>query len=110
MRKNKHKLLPIFGLMTLFIVVGSMVIAPLVLSIDHYKNIELVLDDVSFEKQSNKKENQEEEDTKDEKEEVFLLSFSQDNPTSIKRNTIYSTQNYLMGFTLETHIPPPKQI
>lgn len=110
MRKNKHKILPIFGLMTLFIVVGSMVIAPLVLSIDHYKNIELVLDDVSFEKQSNKKENQEEEDTKDEKEEVFLLSFSQDNPTSIKRNTIYSTQNYLMGFTLETHIPPPKQI
>ena len=110
MKKNKHKLLPIFGLMTLFIVVGSMVIAPLVLSIDHYKNIELVLDDVSFEKQSNKKENQEEEDTKDEKEEVFLLSFSQDNPTSIKRNTIYSTQNYLMGFTLETHIPPPKQI
>ena len=110
MKKNKHKLLPIFGLMTLFIVVGSMVIAPLVLSIDHYKNIELVLDDVSFEKQSNKKENQEEEDTKDEKEEVFLLSFSQDNPTSIKRNTIYSAQNYLMGFTLETHIPPPKQI
>ena len=110
MRKNKHKILPIFGLMTLFIVVGSMVIAPLVLSIDHYKNIELVLDDVSFEKQSNKKENQEEEDTKDEKEEVFLLSFSQDNPTSIKRNTIYSAQNYLMGFTLETHIPPPKQI
>lgn len=110
MRKNKHKILPIFGLMTLFIVVGSMVIAPLVLSIDHYKNIELVLDDVSFEKQSNKKESQEEEDTKDEKEEVFLLSFSQDNPTSIKRNTIYSTQNYLMGFTLETHIPPPKQI
>ena len=110
MKKNKHKLLPIFGLMTLFIVVGSMVIAPLVLSIDHYKNIELVLDDVSFEKQSNKKENQEEEDTKDEKEEVFLLSFAQDNPTSIKRNTIYSSQNYLMGFTLETHIPPPKQI
>ena len=98
MRKNKHKILPIFGLMTLFIVVGSMVIAPLVLSIDHYKNIELVLDDVSF------------EDTKDEKEEVFLLSFSQDNPTSIKRNTIYSAQNYLMGFTLETHIPPPEQI
>ncbi len=110
MRKNKHKLLPIVGLMTLFIVVGSMVIAPLVLSIDHYKNIELVLDDVSFEKQSNKKESQEEEDTKDEKEEVFLLSFSQDNPTSIKRNTIYSAQNYLMGFTLETHIPPPEHI
>ena len=58
MRKNKHKLLPIVGLMTLFIVVGSMVIAPLVLSNDHYNNIELVLDDVSFEKQSNKKESQ----------------------------------------------------
>ena len=96
--------------MTLFIVVGSMVIASLVLSFDHYKNIELVLDDVIFEKQSNKKESQEEEDTKDEKEEVFLLSFSQDNPTSIKRNIIYSAQNYLMDFPLETHIPPPEQI
>ena len=110
MRKNKHKLLPIFVLLTLFIVVGSMVIAPLVLSIDHYNNTELVMGDVSFEKQSNKKESQEEEDTKDEKEEEFLLSFSQDNPTSIKSNTIYSAQNHLIGFTLETDIPPPEQI
>ena len=102
MRKNKHKLLPIFGLLTLFIVVGSMLITPLVLSIDHYNNTELVLCDVSFEKQSNKKESQEEEE--------FLLSFSQDNPTSIKSNTIYSAQNHLIGFTLETDIPPPEQI
>ena len=110
MRKNKHKLLPIFVLLTLFIVVGSMVIAPLVLSIDHYNNTELFLGDVSFEKQSNKKESQEEEDTKNEKEEEFLLIFSQDNPTSIKSNTIYSAQNHLIGFTLETDIPPPEQI
>jgi|TARA_B110000503_G_scaffold90527_1_gene136906 hypothetical protein len=110
MRKNKHKLLPIFGLMTLFIVVGSMIVAPLVFSLEDFKSTELVLEDTTLEKQSNEKESQEEEDTKDEKEEVFLLNFSQYNLASIKSNTIYSAQNYLMNFTLETHIPPPEQI
>ena len=110
MRKNKHKLLPIFGLMTLFIVVGSMIVAPLVFSLEDFKSTELVLEDTGLEKQSNEEESQEEEDTKDEKEEEFLLSFSQDNPTSIKSNTIYSVQNHLIGFTFETDIPPPEQI
>lgn len=110
MKKNKHKLLPIVGLMTLFIVVGSMILAPLVFSLEDFKSTELVLEDSSLEKQSNEKESQEEEDTKDEKEEIFLLNFSQFNLTSMNRNAIYSAQNYLMGFTLEMHIPPPEQI
>ena len=110
MRKNKHKLLPIFGLMTLFIVVGSMIVAPLVFSLEDFKSTELVLEDTGLEKQSNEEESQEEEDTKDEKEELFLLIFSQYNLASIENSTIYSTQNHLLGFSPETHIPPPEQI
>lgn len=96
--------------MTLFIVVGSMTVAPLVFSLEDFKSTELVLEDTCLEKQSNDKESQEEEDTKDEKEEVFLLIFSQYNLALIENTTIYSAQNHLMGFTLETHIPPPEQI
>ena len=109
MKNYKHKILPLFGLVTLLIVASSIIVVPLVILNEQYNNSELVVVDVSLDDQSNEKESQE-EDNKEENEEMFLYNFFHEYSIGVETQIIYSAQDQKIDWSLELLFPPPERV
>jgi hypothetical protein len=86
-----------------------MLIQPVIQSLTYLDTINFELADIDAKKDSNEKENLD-EDGKDKKVELQFSSPCYLTSVCIKKPSIFSIQNLKWDFTFETHLPPPEQV
>ena len=108
MKRSNHRIKYLLRLIAFFSVVFTLLIQPMIQSFACFEEQDFELVDIDTEKDSNEKENQE-EDSKDKKIELQCLSSYYDANLFIKKSSLFGEQYLKWDFTLETHIPPPER-
>ncbi len=109
MKDSKHNISSILKLLAFVSVICVMLIQPVIQSLAYFDTINFELADIDTKKDSNEKENLD-EDSKDEKIELQVSSPCYLTNVFIKKPSIFSKQNLKWDFTFETHLPPPEQV
>lgn len=105
---KKDMLVSVFRSIVFVFILGSIVLQPIMQTEVQLEEQEVALIDFALDADSGENESPEEDENKDDKIEPLFSLVSQKKKHPFERNSIFGKQYLLQDFTLEIHIPPPK--